>query len=364
MTTKIEWCDETINPIQDVRKGKSGRGYNCTKVSAGCENCYAERINIVRGNHLPFGDTLPDFELIESELQKPLRWKKPKAIFWQSMGDLFHPSVPFNFINSIMGAVHLASRHCHLFLTKRPERMAEYFIEHIRSIIHEGFEFRSEEIERNLVRHFVENGYQQLYKGLTICNQAEADRLIPIFLEVPGKKFLSIEPMLGPIGLRRIPSQYGPPVVIDSLDGYSQNGVWTKIDAVILGGETGQGARPMHPDWVRSVRDQCFAAGVPFFFKQWGEWIEIPDNFPRKSYPTSFTDPKMESFRIICSRGHVGKMNPGTWLSHNHFEDHYTGEGDDRRAICNPIEVMHVGRKKSGRLLDGREHNDLPWRTT
>jgi protein gp37 len=163
--------------------------------------------------------------------KRPYRLRKPKV--YAVWNDLFHEDVPEDFIRKAYRVmVAEGNGHTYLVLTKRPRRMA-------------GF-LSDETVPDNI------------YHGLTVCNQAEADEKIPIFLEVPGNKFLSIEPMLGVIFLSR-----------DWIDRarYFESGV---IDAVILGGETGSGARPMHPGLVRSIRDQCQAAGVPFFFKGFG----------------------------------------------------------------------------------------------
>ena len=165
MSTKIEWCSETINPIQDARKGKSGRGYHCTKVSPGCLNCYAERINKIRGNSLPFDSSPCEFELIESELNKLFKWKKPRSVFVQSMGDLFHENISRIDREEIFIAMDENDRHTYLLLTKRPERMAEFLD----------------------WDPWIESIWPNFYLGLTVCNQQEADEKIPVFLKVPGE---------------------------------------------------------------------------------------------------------------------------------------------------------------------------------
>jgi len=282
MSTKIEWCDETINPIQDRIKGESGRGYHCTKRSPGCLNCYAETINNRFGNHLPFDGRKAEFELIESELHKLAKWKKPRSVFVQSMGDLFHEDVPLDFIRRVFFEMNLNYQHIYLILTKRPNRMAEI---------------------TNLAPNRIERA--KIWYGLTVCNQQEADEKIPVFLKVPGKRFLSIEPMLGEIDIRVWAHQC------------ITQGCGDQLSAVILGGETGPKARPMNPDWVRSVRDQCEAAGTDFFFKGWGEY------FPRELW----------------------EDNPELVLPDDQFASEYE----------------KVGKKKSGRILDGRTHDDLAW---
>ena len=162
--------------------------------------------------------------------------------------------------------------------------------------------------------------FENVHLGLTVCNQEEADVKIPIFLQVPGKKFLSIEPMLGPIDLCNVTD------CLCHCDGCLNMSPNTRIDAVILGGETGPGARPMNPDWVRSVRDQCAAAGVPFFFKQWGKWL--------------------------CST----QMVQGTHRDTGVYCWPWEKSGDTTMMVG----VVHPC---AGRLLDDRTHDDLPWVT-
>jgi len=219
----------------------------CTPCSPGCDHCwsaamahrfYREHLTTTEGKFNGHVVTRPD------RLEIPLKRKKPTV--YAAWNDLWHESVPDDFqyrVLEIMSS-HECERHTFLVLTKRP---------------HVALAFYNEGYAKDLCLNNV-------YHGLTICNQQEADEKIPIFLQVPGKKFLSIEPMLAAIDLLNLPrpfefhqSPYGWP-----------KWLWRKLDIVILGGETGPGARPMHPDWVRSVRDQCAAAGVPFFFKQWG----------------------------------------------------------------------------------------------
>lgn len=221
----------------------------------------------------------------------PLKRKKPTV--YAVWNDLFHEAVPWTFQNEAYGVMLEPSYHTYLVLTKRPRKMLE---------VMPGF-----------TMEFPPN----IYHGLTICNQEEADEKIPIFLQVPGKKFLSIEPMLSEINIREaLEDGYPTQEQIDSNRGmhYLRHGS-PRIDAVILGGETGPGARPMHPDWVRSVRDQCSAAGVPFFFKGWGK-------------------------HVPCLQILFG----------SHFER-------VRRNMPDRYEIVNRGR-----LLDGRTHDDLPWR--
>lgn len=284
----------------------------CTPCSPGCDHCWsaamAKRFHpyeIEGNNALPLitdkGDhfngrivTRPD------RLDIPGRTRKPTVFaVWN---ELFHEDVSDEFREAAFAIMETkGSRHTYLLLTKRPHIMSA-FINHPTG--------------KHLTR-------DNVWKGLTVCNQQEADEKIPVFLQVPGKKFLSIEPMLGAIDL--IQSGLRPEWKNPEGDPPLRP-LGTNIDAVILGGETGVGARPMHPDWVRKVRDDCEAAGVPFFFKGCGAWKVA-------------TETANDNYKY-----HV--INKPRW--------HIWGD---------KIVSRQVGHKFSGRLLDGREHNDLPWRT-
>ncbi len=194
-------------------------------------------------------------------LGKPFHWKKPRRIFVCSMGDLFHESVPFSWIIDLMFVINKCPQHTFQILTKRPERMREFFTECVPNPF------------------FIDAGdLPNLWLGVTAENQEQADKRIPVLLDIPAaKRFASIEPMLGPIDLfKEYPVGKGS--VAKAL----------LLNQVILGGETGPGARPMDPAWVTQIRDQCIYANVPFFFKSWGgkdkanhliegkEWREMP----------------------------------------------------------------------------------------
>jgi protein gp37 len=229
-------------------------------------------------------------------LSIPLKRRKPTV--YAVWNDLFHPGVPVNFLEEVLATITLLPQHTFLILTKRAGRLNLMTSDRLRISRTDTWPIKN------------------LWLGLTICNQHEADEKIPIFLQVPGKKFFSIEPMLGAIDLH--------------ISGKLEDVIWRRshggsyersfIDSVILGGETGPGARPMHPDWIRSVRDQCQNAGVPFFLKQWGEWA-----------PDCLCDTKKQHETVQRSNGKMGVM-------------------------------FRCGRTRAGRLLDGRTHDDLPWR--
>lgn len=222
--SSIEWTDETWNPIT-----------GCTKVSPGCANCYAERFAnrlqaMLKGDH-QYQDAVDkkgmwsgNITLVDSMLTRPLHWKKPRRVFVNSMSDMFHEDVPLQFIKQIFEVMNQCEQHIFQILTKRPERMADL----------------SGELEWP----------EQVWAGTSVESQEYTHR-IDSLQEVPASiRFLSLEPLLGPIA---------------DLD-------LSGIDWVIVGGESGPGARRMKPDWVIDIFEACKDQEVPFFFKQWGAY--------------------------------------------------------------------------------------------
>jgi len=234
--TKIEWADEVWNPVT-----------GCTPVSEGCENCYAKRMaNRLRGR---FGYPVDDpFRIAfhPDRLDQPLRRRKHRRIFVCSMSDLFHENVPLDYQMRIFERMSRAKQHIFIVLTKRPQNMLQFARD--CGLIPWPFTPPPPMMATPSGVIWPEN----VWPGASVENQKRADERIPILLQIPAAvRFVSIEPMLGPLEISAFPG----------------------LDWVIVGGETGPGARPMHPDWVRSVRDQCQEAEVPFFFKQWGGWL-------------------------------------------------------------------------------------------
>ena len=211
-TSKIEWTEVTWNPVT-----------GCTKISHGCKFCYAERMSKrlkamgMEKYRNGFSVTLHDYVLDE-----PLRWREPRLVFVNSMSDLFHKSVPTEFIQSVFDVMNQASHHTFQVLTKRPSRVSQLNDKVVWT--------------------------PNIWMGVSIESEKWIDRLYILKSSDAQTKFLSLEPLLGPL-----PSL--------DLDG---------VDWVITGGESGPGARPMDPDWVREIRDNCVQSEVPFFFKQWG----------------------------------------------------------------------------------------------
>ncbi len=215
--SRIEWTDATWNPIR-----------GCTKISPGCAHCYAEtfaeRFRGVPGHPYEQGF---DLKPIPGKLAEPLRWRVPKMVFVNSMSDLFHRDVPVEYIERVVHVMQLADWHTYQVLTKRSDRM------------------------RDLLRTRLERAAtaEQIWWGVSVENRRDGLPRIDHLREAPARtRFLSVEPLLEDLG------------TID-LSG---------IHWVIVGGESGAGARPMRAEWVMSIRDQCKDAGIPFFFKQWG----------------------------------------------------------------------------------------------
>jgi protein gp37 len=287
--SKIEYTDETLNPIRsrDVRSSSRARpGWFCTKVSPGCKNCYSENLNGFRGNGLRYAADQEQFAglfLDEKTLAKPLRWRRPRKIFWCDMTDMFHPLVKDEWLRLIFRVMRETPQHTHIILTKRPERMKTW----------------------SCLGHA---SLQHVWAGTSVENQETADQRIPHLLATPAyTRWISAEPLLGPVSLDA--------AVCDWWESRYQP-LW-----VVCGGESGPKARPMHPGWARSLRDQCVAAGVPFFFKQWGAW-----------------GPTGSDIQFQRKRVH-------TW-----------GVDDPHGAAA----VARWGKKAAGRLLDGREWNEFP----
>lgn len=325
----------------------------CTPCSPGCDHCWsaamARRFHkfVVHPNGRFNGEiiTRPD------RLSIPLKTRKPTV--FSVWNDLFHEAVPDEFIDSVYQVMTIARRHTFLILSKRSMRQGEYHrkIKHnigSRYVHRNGLNDWRDKDRLLLMDDGQEWPLSNVWHGLTVCNQEEADSKIPVFLQVPGKKFLSIEPMLGAIDLLKYP------IFEECVDACPMPGLncsechpyrkrkfqKRKIEAVILGGETGPGARPLHPEWVRSVRDQCAAAGVPFLFKQWGEWIVASDLNLIRARKTWNSD------RDDCC-----------WLDIDGTVKRGASDGLSQDAYA----MIRVPRKFAGRLLDGRTHDDLPW---
>lgn len=319
--TEIEWADATWNPIR-----------GCTRVSEGCRHCYAESIAArFSGPGQPFeglaqrvtrkddtrGQWTGKIGFAANVLLDPIKWQLPRTIFANSMSDLFHEAVMVEWIDQIMAVTALAPRHVVIVLTKRPHVMLRYMTDPAMpervyqqlmlpdpgsplDLAAKGDRPRVTGEQVIAAAQAVRNGpLPNLWLGVSVEDQDTADDRIPVLLQIPGaKRLISYEPALGPVDLTQVDNTGHGFSFTDALAGTKRNyhpnsrGVMrplgARLDWVICGGESGIGARPMHPNWARAVRDQCVAAGVPFFFKQWGAWANAGianDNATHHTWP-------------------------------------------------------------------------------
>ena len=298
--TNIEWVQ---NP-----DGSKGHVWNpvtgCTKVSAGCANCYAEAVMDRFGK----GRKFTDVRCHPERLDAPLRRKKPTRIFVNSMSDLWHPDVPDEFIDRVFAVMALAPQHTFMVLTKRPERMREYLNGEAPYGIEETAEFANashrvasdddpngsaawhEETAR------LEKGvnaliswqisvipFPNVWLGVSVEDQSTYDERSNHLFKTPAHhRFISYEPAIASLDL-----DFNAIDIALEPDGYGNAAILGGLDWVICGGESGPGARPMHPDWARAVRDQCQAARVKFFMKQMSKKGPIPDDLMVREWPAN-----------------------------------------------------------------------------
>ncbi len=317
--TKIEWTDATWNPI-----------IGCSVVSPGCTNCYAMRLAGTRLAHLPSRVGLTHdtkagpvwngkVRFNEQWLDQPLRWRKPRMVFVCAHGDLFHESIPDAWIDRVFAVMALAPQHVFQVLTKRPERMREYCtdpntthrIAKAMDTITASASYLREEGHQWAVEAPIQWPLPNCWKGVSVEDQPRADERIPLLLDTPAAvRWISAEPMLGPIDLTSIlsPEYWGENAdgwrfsALSSGDEYHlmndagpnlhSDGPYRdcRLDWIVAGAESGPGARPCDLAWIRSLRDQCAAAGVPFFWKQHvenGRKISLPmlDGVTHDAFP-------------------------------------------------------------------------------
>jgi protein gp37 len=366
--SRIEWTDRSDwNPIR-----------GCTRVSEGCGSdrgggCYAEAIAARFSDpgmafhgfarRTPKGGRWTGkVALIEDRLLLPLRWKKPARVFASSTSDVFHEALSDADIDRIFAVMALCPQLTFQVLTKRSARMREYlsrpavavragleagvlatdaFQRNPRSTIGQGVKVELSDINPGRLLNWT---LPNVWLGVSVEDQGAANLRVPDLLQTPAAvRFLSCEPLLGPVDLTNIefPNARGGLEDWDALDlhpveGEAPTGCTAVIDWVIAGGESGPRARPMHPAWARSLRDQCRKAGVPFFFKQWGEYApgEIAGDYLDPDKPA-------KGMSLFDGRWDECWSEP---------DGHCDDEPD----------VYRVGKKRAGRLLDGVEHSGFP----
>ena len=318
--TKIEWTDHTFNPWE-----------GCQKVGPGCDHCYAETRNarFAGGQAVNWGPGAPRRMTSASNWNKPLTWNanheaffaehgRRQRVFCASLADVFDNAVNPSWRIDLFGLIFKTPHLDWLLLTKR--------IGNVNSMLDEMAHGNDPDLSLLDMMPL-----PNVWIGATVVNQEEANRDIPKLLAVPAKvRFLSMEPLLGPVDLRlQRPAREDDRQDMDGYCSHITTAAGSGIHWVIVGGESGPGARPMHPDWARSLRDQCKAAGVPYLFKQWGEWMpgEKDGDTVKLSFPAA---------------GPHGPANP-------EFYDWPDG-------VC----AARVGKKAAGRLLDGRTWDEIP----
>lgn len=356
--------------MADSMIGWTGKCWNiiggCTNESTGCLNCWSRKLVGTRFRENPRydgltvvrGDGKPHWtgkiSLFEDRLEEPMHWRKPQLVFVASQADLFHPGVPEEFIDRAFAIMALCPHHTFQILTKRPQRMREYLSdehevqERIATALgkmldgqwiwNEGKRFRNR-IERMIGLFY---GYEtesdedtgeeydvqsaetvwplrNVWLGTSTENQETFDKRAPELLDIAWPvHWLSIEPQVGSIV---IPDNY-----------------LRELEWIVLGGESGTGARPMHPDWARSVRDQCEATGIPFFFKQTGEWLGWQHQWG--PFWKSIRGDEVDSHAWPDITGE----EPEGWIADLH---------DD-------VVYQWVGKKAAGDILDGKRYQQFP----
>ncbi|WP_186108781.1 phage Gp37/Gp68 family protein [Burkholderia gladioli pv. alliicola] len=317
--SKIEWTDHTFNPF-----------IGCTKVSPGCDNCYAEHMMDTRMHRVKWGPGQPRARTSAANWREPLRWNarheeffaahgRRQRVFCASLADVFDNAVPAAWRRDLAALIEATPALDWQLLTKRIGNAAAM-----------------------LVDMFPAGTPDHVWLGATVVNQAEADRDVPKLLATRAHvRFLSIEPMLGPVDLGR--AWHGEAAVGGRCPGRYLPALREvprpSISWVIAGGESGPGARPAHPDWPRALRDQCAKAGVPFLFKQHGEWAPGSGDFGAGRFATAAV-------------AFDGRIVPGGY----HARGYPAGASSaDGWAL-----VHRIGKRAAGRLLDGVEHNGFP----
>lgn len=311
--TKIEWAHRTWNPTR-----------GCFPISPGCDNCYAARFAYrFSGPGQPYEGLVEmsvggpqwtgKLRFVPEALAEPKSWRKPQDIFVDSMSDLFHARVSFEDVALV--CVTMASvrgrHHTYRVLSKRADRMRSFFaapgrLDYVYTRWYGADDGPAEVVDWPL---------PNLQLGISAEDQPRLDQRLGDFIETPAAlRFLSLEPLLGPI---LIPS-------------------WARkyIGWVIVGGESGPGARPMHPDWVRSLRGQCMTAGIPFFFKQWGDWAPVG---------------KAGTAKVVTLDGRLIELNEDAMR-----------RADRERRLERATTTYRVGKKAAGRVLDGRTWDEFP----
>jgi len=338
----ISWTTHSFNPWT-----------GCAKISPGCANCYAER-EMERFGKAKWGTDEPRVRTATSTWNQPRRWNRAAIaasrrdrVFCASWSDVCDPAAPIAWFADLLDLIHDCQGLDWLLLTKRPH----LFLERLEqaSYLLEGEHGRPDRPAAAMVDTWRRNPPPHVWVGTTVEDQARAEERLPHLLRIPAAvRFLSCEPLLGRLDLGAFVSREIAVTddALDAPDGELVNGMrrsgdrWAReqyIHWVIVGGESGPKARPMHPAWVQGIRDQCQAARIPFWFKQWGEWVTTPPTAGELARPADLTP------------------GPARWP---------TWQGDAYGVQIGsppPAQILrHVGRKAAGDHLDGQLVQELP----
>jgi protein gp37 len=356
--TNIEWTDATWNPTS-----------GCTKVSEGCVNCYITRQPPFRiAGRKWDGEGIgasTDVRLHPERLDQPIRWKKPRRIFVNSLSDLFHQDIPDEYIARVFATMALAQQHTFQLLTKRHGRMRSLlsspaFVSKVDRVLAEWAvsgdgAFKRAAGASNLYVT-APGGWPlpNVWVGVSVEDQAAADLRVPALLATPAAvRFLSMEPLVG-----RVTFRWAPWV---GVRGHSHLDGLKGIDWVIVGGESGPSARPMHPDWAVTIRDQCIAAGVAFHFKQWGEWSPWAPLDSKGRYDFSGSHP-LSILGNLYAWQDIVYGAPGEQSGPRRGEAMREDQDAKRQGLggIRLTSMYHVGKKAAGRELGGRTWDEFP----
>ena len=339
--SNIEWTDSTFNPWE-----------GCTKVSPGCDNCYAENRNarFAGGAAINWGAGVPRRRTSAGNWQKPVTWNakadeffrehgRRRRVFCASLADVFDNEVPDEWRADLFTLIRSTPKLEWLLLTKRignAQRMIEQALRDQGEVDDEraGWPWGNVRI------------------GASIVDQEEAERDIAKLLRLGLPNFLSMEPLLAGVDLTKV---WVPNNLLRNMVP-----ALGKIDWVIVGGESGPGARPMHPEWVRSLRDQCEAAGVPFLFKQWGEWKPISQMDEAEHRQLYVSKVKAEQHEDQCNIDDIYGRRCTVPYTVVHLDGSMHGITEQDAFIEGAMQTFKVGKKAAGRLLDGRTWDGFP----
>ncbi|WP_066918427.1 phage Gp37/Gp68 family protein [Methylobacterium sp. CCH5-D2] len=359
--TAIEWTDATWSPLRARNRATGAVGWHCEHVSPGCQRCYAEAFNAQRlGTRLPFkpGHRADVEHFLDSRmLVEPLRWRRPRRIFVCSMTDLFGAWVPDAMIDQVFAVMALSPRHTFQVLTKRSARMRDYCARRDERGRHPSMTdaalMAATGCWNTPALDLRAWPLPNVWLGVSAEDQARANERVPDLLATPAAvRFVSAEPLLGPIDFEAMPFAEGDPrhrwsaltgqAILHATGSFGRPDFTVRmcsplkphLDWIIVGGESGPKARPMHPVWPRRIGDACAATGVAFLFKQWGAWV--PRGPESRGYPLVEGVPTLR----LTDAGADGSV---------------LGAAGD-----NPVWMQRIGKKAAGRRLDGRLHDAMP----